>query len=467
MEELRLKYPLVLMAPLLEVSFSEYCERQFRPPSRRALEKPRLQLFPCIGDAMLRTFSFLNPLLVLCICAMTACTSVDKHVMGDPQDPYPLKSQPHIGQIIHLPTGTLVSMTQMLAVAGDVRIVYVGETHDNPASHRLELQTLQSLDDRHPGRQSLGMEMLVRSQQPALDRWVAGELDEKNFLKESRWYENWNMDFAYYRDLLNFARVRKIPIIALDAEKKLVKSLHSRTPEQLSPTEQAQLPELDLADPYQRGMSTAIFGDPSHGELLLDGFMRAQTVRDETMAESAYRYLTSPAGEGKHLLVVAGEYHVRNGFGIPRRVFRRLFASYVIIGSKEIDVSPDKQDRIMNVTVPDFPMVPYDFLVYQAYEDLPNTGVRLGVMIEPAPTGHGLIIKEVLPDSNAERAGLQQGDQLLSINGEALSDNFDLIYNVQQNHLGDRVILQLVRNHKTRSVEVIFLVTQKDHLHGK
>ncbi len=49
----------------------------------------------------------------------------------------------------------------------------------------------------------------------------------------------------------------------------------------------------------------------------------------------------------------------------------------------------------MNVDIPDFPMVPYDFQVYQAYEDLPETGVRLGVMIEAAPAGHGLVVKGV------------------------------------------------------------------------
>ena len=112
----------------------------------------------------------------LCMFAMTACAPVGRQVMGDPQDPYPLAAPPRIGQIVHLPTGIPVSQAQMLAVAGDARIVYVGETHDNPASHRLELQVLQALAERYPGRVALGMEMFVRSQQPALDRWVAGRV---------------------------------------------------------------------------------------------------------------------------------------------------------------------------------------------------------------------------------------------------------------------------------------------------
>lgn len=404
---------------------------------------------------------------VICLLAASGCSPVGKQIMGNPQDPYPLKSPPQIGQIVHLPTGTLISPGQMLAMAGDTQITYVGETHDNPASHRLELHVLQALAERYPGRVALGMEMFVRSQQPILDRWVAGTLDEKAFLKESRWFENWNMDFAYYRALLNFTRERHIPIIALDAEKSLVKAVRSKTLEQLSAAELAQLPEMDFADPYHSGLVEAIFGDNNHAKLQLDGFVRAQVMRDETMAESAARYLASSAGQDKHLLVVAGGDHVRNGFGIPRRVFRRLATSYTIISGMEINVSPDKQDRMMNVTIPDFPMTPYDFLVYHAYEDLPETGVRLGVMIEMAPTGRGLVVKGLLPGSNAERAGLLLEDLLLSFNGETLTEIFDLTYSVQQKKPGDRSVLQIERQGKPMTVEVVFQTKQEDHQHGK
>ena len=100
-------------------------------------------------------------------------------------------------------------------------------------------------------------------QQPVLDRWVAGELDEKAFLKESHWFENWGMDFTHYRDLLHFARKRRIPLIALNAEKDLVGVIRGKPPEQLSAEEQARLPELDLNDPYQRSLVTTIFGNHS------------------------------------------------------------------------------------------------------------------------------------------------------------------------------------------------------------
>ena len=177
---------------------------------------------------MSRSFPHSPVFTALCLFVMTACTPHTKPLLGSPEHPYPLQSPPRVGEIVHLPTGTVVGTAQMLAVAGDARIVYIGEAHDNPASHRLELQLLQDLANAHPGSQALGMEMFAPSQQPVLDRWIAGELDEKSFLKQVRWLDSWRMDFDYYRDLLNFARENHIPVIALNAEKKLVGAVRKK-----------------------------------------------------------------------------------------------------------------------------------------------------------------------------------------------------------------------------------------------
>jgi uncharacterized iron-regulated protein len=376
--------------------------------------------------------------------------------MGNPENPYPRKAMPQVGEIVHLPTGTLVSMAQMLDVAADSRIVYVGETHDNPASHRLELQVLQGLAERHPGRLALGMEMFTHSQQPVLDEWVAGALDEKSFLKKSRWFVNWDMDFAYYRDLLNFVRDHSIPLIALNADKKLVDVVQSKPPEQLSVDERAGLPQMDQDDPYLRAMATEILGVSSHAGMYLDGFLRAQILRDETMAESVAAYLKSPAGADKHLLVLAGGNHVTHGVGIPRRAFRRFPASFVLIGGEELNLGADKQDRVMDVNIPGFPMVPFHFLAYIEYESLPESGVRLGVMIEPALDGRGLEVKQVVSDSTAERAGVRNGDRLLSFDGEPLAESSDLIYAVKKKQPGQQGTLQIERQGQALTVDVLF-----------
>jgi uncharacterized iron-regulated protein len=399
----------------------------------------------------MRHLKFLLPILALPLAAGCA---VGPQMSGNPEAPYPPARPPAIGDILHIPTGHYVSEAQMLAVATDARIVYVGETHDNPASHRLELTLLRAMAERYPGGVALGMEMFTPDQQETLVRWVSGELTEKEFLKQSRWQEQWQMDFDYYRPLLDFARERSIPVIGLNAPKSLVKSAAQKEFGELKDEERLRLPELDLEDPYHGAFVAAMFSGHSHGNSGQEGFRRVQTLWDETMAESVVRYLESPHGKNQRMVVVAGANHVRHGFGIPRRVFRRLPASYTLIGSKELDIPEEKQDRLMAVEVPGFPMPPYDFLAFTAYEDLARRGVRLGVLLDEA---EGKVrVKEVLPNSVAEDAGLLEGDVLVTFDGIPLAEAFDLIYEVKQKQPGERSVLQIERDGKGQTVEVTF-----------
>ncbi|TGU70005.1 PDZ domain-containing protein [Geomonas terrae] len=405
---------------------------------------------------------------VLSLLAMTACstTSAGSHVLGNPENPYPLSAPPKVGDIIHLPTGILVTPQQMNAVVTDARVVYVGETHDNPAAHRLELDVLKAMEERKPGKVALGMEMFTRSQQPVLDRWVAGELDEKSFIKQSRWFDTWRMDFGYYRDLLLFCRDKHIPVIALNAEKEIVQAVRSGDLSALTAEQKAQLPEMDLTDRYQHAQTESIFADHSHGKMAVEGFLRVQTLWDETMAETAARYLASPAGKERSLVIIAGGNHIGYGFGIPRRVFRRVPTSYVTIGGREVVVTRKEEPVTMNVDLPDFPAPPYDFLVHYAYEGLPQPEVQLGVMFEPTGKGSGLTVKMVLPDSNASRAGLQEGDVIQEMDGEPLKESFDLVWAIKQKHPGDKSKLKVERKGETLSLDVLYK-EGKQHQHGK
>ena len=61
----------------------------------------------------------------------------------------------------------------------------LGESHDSHEHHRWQLQVLTALHARHPDL-VIALEMFPRRVQPALDRWVAGEIDEAEFLRASR-----------------------------------------------------------------------------------------------------------------------------------------------------------------------------------------------------------------------------------------------------------------------------------------
>jgi uncharacterized iron-regulated protein len=381
--------------------------------------------------------------LCLALLFLTAC-SMSQRPLGSPENPYPFAVKPQIGEIFHPATGTMVSQNTMLDIAGESRIIYVGETHDNPAAHRLQVDVLKAIAARYPGRTSIGMEMFTPEQQPILDRWSAGELDEKTFLREVKWYSVWQGDFDLYRDLLIFSRDNHIPVIGLNSDKKMKQLILHKPIAEMTEEERAKMPDVDLTDPYHSAMVKAIYGDHVKSAGRLAGFQRVQALWDETMADSIATYLLSPQGESQHMVVIAGGNHVRYGFGIPRRVFRRLPVSYSLLGSKEIEIPESRKKQLMNVNMPEFPMLPYDFITFTRYEDTPKK-VKLGVGYKENEEGTGLTVTAVVPESAAALAGLKKDDILLELDGEPLTGSFDLIYPLSQKKAGETITLKYDR----------------------
>jgi uncharacterized iron-regulated protein len=404
----------------------------------------------------------LSPLIcTLILLTLTACT-MTKQQIGNPEGPYPT-AKPEVGDIYHLPTGVKVSAEQMQAAITDVRIVYVGETHDNPAAHRLELDVLKAMAERYPGQISLGMEMFNTGQQETLDQWTAGALSEKEFLKNSSWFSNWRMDYAYYRDILNYAREHQIPVVGLNATRELVKKVGRNSFESLDEETRSQLPEIDLDDPYQRAMAEAIYADHRGGKAMFDGFLRIQTLWDETMAENVVRVMQEKGPEHR-MVVLAGGNHVRYGFGIPRRVYRRLPTSYMLVGVRELVIPNEKQGKLMDVKMPRFPMPSYDYLAFTEYESLPGERVKLGVRMKEEDGK--VVVEGVVPGSTADQAGVVEGDVIVSMGDAIIADSFDLIYEVQQRISGDQTTLVVERESEKIKLDVTFAPLPKTDGHG-
>lgn len=388
----------------------------------------------------------------LLFATLTACTMTPQPI-GNPESPYP-DNEPAVGDIVHLPTGVKVTAEQMNAAITDARIIYVGETHDNPASHRQELQVLKAAVERYPGQVSLGMEMFHASHQEALDSWVAGELSEKEFLQETDWYNNWRMDFAYYSELLHYARETKIPVVGINVSQELRQAVGMNELDELDEETRMQLPAMDLNDPYQKAMAESIFAGHGQGPKMFEAFLRVQTLWDESMAENIVRYLADKE-QGHRMVVIAGGYHIRHGFGIPRRVYRRMPVSYVLVGSRELVVPAELQHKLMDVDMPTFPMVPYDYLAYTEYEQLPGERVKLGVRM--SDEDGKVVVEAVVPESAAAIAGVAAGDIIVALDDTPIVENFDLIYAVKQHVSGDRSKLTIERNGERLELDVTFI----------
>jgi len=377
--------------------------------------------------------------------------------------PYPLKENPKAEEIVHLPTGLKVSLHGLVDMISGATLVCVGETHDNIHAHRVELTIIRELFHRFPGRVAIGMEMFRAPQQEVLDRWAKGELSELEFLKAVKWYENWGSDFGYYRDILDFAKENGIDVVALNPSKEVQEEVRRGGLDNVSADLKAKLPEIGEADPYQRAAMKAVYGSHLPTEGMFDSFFRVQMLWEETMAERIVGYLKSPRGEGKKMVTITGGWHVRYGFGLPKKVVRRLPLPYVIVQPVEIEIPEEKKDQQMDVDLPGIPLLPYDFAWYVPYEGLEGKHVLMGVLLSES---EGRVsVKRVEEGSPAEKAGLRAGDVFVSFDGEPVEDMTDIFYRMGKKKEGDTASLVLLRDGAETPAEIIFFRMPKKKVH--
>src|SRR6187455_2010401 len=105
----------------------------------------------------------------------------------------------------------------MLADLARADAVFVGEQHDDPNTHRLELAIVEGLT-RRGVTVVVSMEMFERDVQAALDQYAAGTTTEEQFLKDARPWPRYATD---YRPIVEFARVHRIPVIGSEVPRRI------------------------------------------------------------------------------------------------------------------------------------------------------------------------------------------------------------------------------------------------------
>ncbi|WP_457626071.1 ChaN family lipoprotein [Persephonella sp.] len=299
------------------------------------------------------------------------------------------------------------SFTDIVKDALNHRIIYIGEQHTMFSNHAMQLNIIKAVYKKYPDI-AVGMEMFQRSKQPVIDRYLRGEIDEKTFLKETEYYKAWKYNYHLYRPIINFCKENGIPIIALNADRELVRKVSQKGIESLSKEEIKKLPEdMDFVNFRYIEYLKSIFAE--HGKSVtkkkkFSSFLQSQIIWDETMAETASEYLKN--NPDKKLIVLAGGGHIRFRYGIPSRVERRT-------GERGLTVLMD--DQLKKGIA--------DYIIYTAH----LTGEKekkIGVYVED--TGRGLKVEKVVKDSPAEKAGIKKGDLIVEFNGRKINDLVDL-----------------------------------------
>jgi uncharacterized iron-regulated protein len=258
-----------------------------------------------------------------------------------------------------------VDFESMLVELAKADVVFVGEQHDDPNTHRLELAILEGLGRRR-GNVIVSLEMFERDAQETLEHFLMGHVAEDEFLKVSRPWPRYATD---YKPLVALASSKQWPVVAanvprpiasevskagfaaLDAKGDTEREWFAR--ERQCPVDDDYFKRFAAAMNQHPGASSSSSAPPDAAmRAMTERFYFAQCLKDETMAESIANAHAVASGNNPRPLVVHfnGSFHSDYGLGTASRTKRRLPGKKVVVLSlvpvKDLDaLSPGGDDR--------------------------------------------------------------------------------------------------------------------------
>ncbi|WP_442489752.1 ChaN family lipoprotein [Halomonas litopenaei] len=329
------------------------------------------------------------------------------------------------------------------------QVVLLGEQHDRPSHHRFQLASLAALHAHQPAL-AIGLEMLPRESQPALDAWVAGDLDEADLLEQSQWYRYWGFDPELYLPLLRFARDQALPLKALNVTPELRRRLVEDGVSTLPPAQRHGIPEpVPATPPYRARLEASLeehaleLGGEGFGQGfdddMIDGFVYAQQVWDMAMAHG----LASLVEDDYLAVGLVGMGHASHGEGIDAQLESLGITAVASLLPLSADDACEAEAGLADA-------------VFVVREDKQSEGPRLGVGVEASEDEPGLVVTEVAPNSPAKAAGLRVGDRILSFAGRGVAHPYQLKALINRVLPGTQASITVTRDHQRQTLTVRF-----------
>lgn len=205
-------------------------------------------------------------------------------------------------------SGKKVSFPKLVKKVQATNVLFFGEIHNNPIAHWLTFELIKTLSTQR--KLIIGAEMFESDQQKELNRYLQDSIDHKLLAENIKLWSNYDTD---YKPLVDFAKAKKIPVIATNVPGKYARLAHKRglgILKNLIDQEQQYIApqpmEFDINLPqYQKILET--MGDHGTPNLVM-----AQALRDATMAH----YIAENYNEEALFFHLNGSYHSNYKEGI-------------------------------------------------------------------------------------------------------------------------------------------------------
>jgi len=351
-----------------------------------------------------------------------------------------------IGTWVDTKTKKQVAVKDVLKTVSAKKVILLGEDHDNEEHHRWQLSMIAQTYSRNPNM-AIGFEMFPRAAQAVLDDWVAGELSEDEFLKQTKWHEVWNYNPAYYLPMFHFARINRIPMYALNIPRAMVSQIGEQGWNSLSKKSKEVIGELAPETvAYREMMSEVYVQHQAHGgektepnlallEPEISYFIQGQLAWDRAMAGGIMKALSQDRIE--KVVAVMGAGHIIPTMAVPYQLSALGVKKTVSLMPWD-DTMPcdDFSDEFAN----------YVFGVDKVGahgRKGPYSRARLGVYLEISELG--VQITRVVDDSVAAKAGLQKDDIITEIAGKPVTDVRDVVDAVNAMAPGTWLPIEILR----------------------
>lgn len=255
--------------------------------------------------------------------------------------PAPVPAPAATRQVVATGSGRALSLDELAAAAARADVVFFGEEHTDPETHRAEFELLEAIGKRR-NDVILSLEMFERDVQGLLDDYLAGRLPEAEFLARSRPWPRYAGD---YRRMVELAKAKGWPVIASNVPRPVASAIGRRglaALDSLPPNERAWAAQDIICpdDDYKRRFFEEMKGHssgsaaPSPSDTLptavAQRFYVAQCVKDETMGESIAS-ARQQHGRGSLVIHYDGSFHSDFGAGTAERLKRRAPSARTLV----------------------------------------------------------------------------------------------------------------------------------------
>ena len=256
---------------------------------------------------------------------------------------------PLAGRLWDVATQSFIDENELLHRAASAEALLLGETHDNAEHHRLQLKVLQARLAAG-ARPALLMEQFDVDQQAALDEMRRTGRDLAPLMR------GW--DWPQYQPLVALADTARLPLQAANLPRGAMRPVVREGFASLAAGELQRLAlETAWNDERQAYMTEVI--EASHCGMvtpaLRDGLVRAQRLRDATLADAALGKLD------QGVVFILGRGHARRDVGVPIYLKARRPGTRVLsIGFVEVGAGMTAPTQYETGRVGD--IAPYDIL---------------------------------------------------------------------------------------------------------